>query len=304
MNFHHHQQQQNHHGYGVFPPSFYSQHVVSFQSGAAVPGMGSSGGVVVGGGVGGGFGAGGGGGAMMLPPGAGGFPGNLLDPVPPGLKHDTGLAVDWSFNEQAVLNDALVKFSNEPGMMKYIKIAAFLPEKTVRDVALRCRWMAKKENVKRRKLEENYAGKKIKDRKERIDSSAKANIHLVPPDNVAAYSFMMHHANTNNQFPYEVPAIDSATQHLLEENINVLTQISENLSTCKLENNIDLLSHSRDNMATILNRMSEMPGIMSQMPPLSVSINEDLMNSILPSTNQALMFRTPSRLNLKQEPRC
>ena len=27
-------------------------------------------------------------------------------------------------------------------MMKYIKIAALLPEKTVRDVALRCRWMA------------------------------------------------------------------------------------------------------------------------------------------------------------------
>lgn len=27
-------------------------------------------------------------------------------------------------------------------MMKYVKIAALLPEKTVRDVALRCRWMA------------------------------------------------------------------------------------------------------------------------------------------------------------------
>lgn len=27
-------------------------------------------------------------------------------------------------------------------MMKYVKIAASLPEKTVRDVALRCRWMA------------------------------------------------------------------------------------------------------------------------------------------------------------------
>ncbi|KAJ6809707.1 uncharacterized protein M6B38_162770 [Iris pallida] len=288
MNFHHHHHHHHHQNrHGVFPPSFYNQHVVSFQSAGV--------GMVTGGE--------GGGGSAMLPPGSGGFPGSLLESVP-GLKHDAGLAVDWSFNEQAVLNDGLVKFSNEPGMMKYIKIAALLPEKTVRDVALRCRWMAKKENVKRRKLEENYAGKKIKDRKERIESSAKANIHLVPPDNVAAYSFMMHHVNHNNQLPYEAPAIDSATQHLLEENIKVLTQISENLSTCKLENNIDLLSHSRDNMTTILNRMSEMPGIMSQMPPLPVSINEDLMNSILPSTNQALMFGTSSGINLKQEPRC
>lgn len=32
--------------------------------------------------------------------------------------------------------------------------------------------------------------------------------------------------------------------------------------------------------------MRDMPGIMSQMPPLPVSINEDLANSILPNTTQ------------------
>ncbi|KAJ6813102.1 uncharacterized protein M6B38_145440 [Iris pallida] len=222
----------------------------------------------------------------------------IVEPVP-GLRHDTGLAVDWSLAEQAVLNDALLRFSDE-GMMKYIKIAALLPEKTVRDVALRCQWMAKKESVKRRKLEENYARKKIKDRKEKMNSSAKASIHLVQPE----YSFMMHHANRNNRFPYEVPAIDSGTQHLLEENVEVLIQISENLSTWKLDNNIDLFSHLKDNIAAILNRMSEMPGIMSQMPPLPVSVNEDLMSSVLPNASQALMFGTPSGVNLKQEPRC
>lgn len=33
------------------------------------------------------------------------------------------------------------RFANEPSIMKYIKIAASLRDKTVRDVALRCRWM-------------------------------------------------------------------------------------------------------------------------------------------------------------------
>jgi hypothetical protein len=34
--------------------------------------------------------------------------------------------------------------------------------------------------------------------------------------------------------------------------------------------------------------MREMPGIMSRMPPLPVSIDEDLANSILPSTIQVI----------------
>ena len=35
----------------------------------------------------------------------------------------------------------IYRFSDEPSIMRYIKIAATLRDKTVRDVALRCRWM-------------------------------------------------------------------------------------------------------------------------------------------------------------------
>ncbi|KAI3976446.1 hypothetical protein MKX01_008304, partial [Papaver californicum] len=58
-----------------------------------------------------------------------------------GLKHDLELAVDWSIQEQSRLEEGLVRFADEPSIMTYIKIAAILPDKTVRDVALRCRWM-------------------------------------------------------------------------------------------------------------------------------------------------------------------
>lgn len=33
------------------------------------------------------------------------------------------------------------RHGNDDSIMKYIKIAARLPEKTVRDVAMRCKWM-------------------------------------------------------------------------------------------------------------------------------------------------------------------
>jgi hypothetical protein len=33
-----------------------------------------------------------------------------------------------------------LRYVNEQGIMKYIKIAASLPNKTVRDVAMRCQW--------------------------------------------------------------------------------------------------------------------------------------------------------------------
>lgn len=34
----------------------------------------------------------------------------------------------------------IFRYAHEPTIMKYIKIAAMLPTKTIRDVALRCWW--------------------------------------------------------------------------------------------------------------------------------------------------------------------
>ncbi|PPD89537.1 hypothetical protein GOBAR_DD13523 [Gossypium barbadense] len=56
-------------------------------------------------------------------------------------KHEAGFAVEWSIDEQYILEDSLEKYKDEPSIMKYIKFAATLPDKTVRDVALRCWWM-------------------------------------------------------------------------------------------------------------------------------------------------------------------
>lgn len=40
-----------------------------------------------------------------------------------------------------ILLPFVTRYAEEPSIMRYIKIAALLPDKTVRDVALRCRWL-------------------------------------------------------------------------------------------------------------------------------------------------------------------
>uniref|UniRef100_A0A1D1Y114 Histone H2A deubiquitinase MYSM1 n=1 Tax=Anthurium amnicola TaxID=1678845 RepID=A0A1D1Y114_9ARAE len=194
-----------------------------------------------------------------------------LDPMP-GLKHDTGLAVDWSLEEQSLLEKGLVKYFDEPYIMKYIKIAATLQNKTVRDVALRCRWMIEKQ----------------------VEFSSRADVVSSQPPNIPACSFMMQHVNGINGISREVSSIDGATRLLLEENAQVLCQIENNLDALKLQDNIDLFFHTKNNINTILNRMSEMPGIMSQMPPLPVSTNEEVVDAIFLGSSQVLMFSTPS----------
>ncbi|XVF85619.1 hypothetical protein PTKIN_Ptkin17bG0131200 [Pterospermum kingtungense] len=228
----------------------------------------------------------------------------LLDSVP-GLTHDTGLAVDWSVEEQYILENSLEKYKDEPNIMKYIKIAATLPDKTVRDVALRCRWMQRK----RRKPEEHNAGKKVNNRKDKlVESSSKMNMPSSLPQNMAGYPLMMPHVDQNERMPSE--GISGATMHLLKQNAQTFSQISSNLSAYKLQDNINLFFHARNNITAILNNMRDMPGLMSQMPPLPVSVDDDLANSILPGATNVLpsatqsIFGSPSGIHLKQEPRC
>ncbi|XP_021909835.1 uncharacterized protein LOC110823706 isoform X2 [Carica papaya] len=220
----------------------------------------------------------------------------LLDSVP-GLKHESSLAVEWSVDEQYKLEEGLEKFKDEPSIMRYIKIAATLRDKTVRDVALRCRWMTRK----RRKPEEHNSGKKFNTRKDKlVESSARVNLPSALPQNMATYPLMMHNMGSSELAALE--GLSGAALHLLEQNAQAFSQITSNLSTYK--DNIDLFCRTRNNIIAILNDMRNMPGIMSQMPPLPVSINEDLANSILPNSTQSIIYGLPGGTHLKQEPRC
>ncbi|KAK9691346.1 hypothetical protein RND81_09G191200 [Saponaria officinalis] len=213
---------------------------------------------------------------------AGNSSGSLLVDSVPGLRHDAGLAVEWTEEEQYKLEEGLVKFKDEPSIMKYIKIAAILRDKTVRDVALRCRWMTRK----RRKQDELNLGRKVNYRKDKfVESSSKTNLPSCSIPNVAPYSFQHNQMNQNQRLNCQL--LSNKAKQLLEQNLRALNQIDNNMTCLKLQENIDLFCHARDNINNvnlILNNMREFSVKMSQMQDLPISIDQNLANSILPHT--------------------
>ncbi|KAB2022085.1 hypothetical protein ERO13_A07G162100v2 [Gossypium hirsutum] len=202
------------------------------------------------------------------------------------LRHNPGISVDWTSDEQSMLEDLLAKYASDSTIVRYAKIAMQLKDKTVRDVALRCRWMTKKENGKRRKDDHNTA-RKNKDRREKgTDSSAKSTSHLPTRPNGPSYAPPVIPMDNDDGIPYK--AIGGVTGDLLEQTAQMFNQISANFSSFQIHDNINLLCKARDNILTILNDLNDQPEVMKQMPPLPVKVNEELANNILPQSSNAM----------------
>ncbi|KAJ0780009.1 hypothetical protein HanPI659440_Chr06g0232831 [Helianthus annuus] len=215
---------------------------------------------------------------------------NVSDSVA-GLKHDAGLAVEWSVEEQCKLEEGISKYADEPSIMKCVKIAATLRDKTVRDVALRCRWMTSK----RRKHEELKLGRKLKDKKDKLlEFSSKPSVSSNSTLNVAPFSVTTSNRFQSGGIPLE--ALSISTRRLLEQNNQVLGQIRANISALKLQDNVHLFSHAKNNLTAIINDLRYIPG-----PPLPVSLNTDRVNTLLATTCQTMTFGSLSRMHLKQE---
>ncbi|CAN6924494.1 unnamed protein product [Brassica oleracea] len=195
---------------------------------------------------------------------------------PVGLKHEAALAVDWSLEEQYTLEKGLAKFKDEPQVTKYVKIASTLPDKSVRDVAMRCKWMTQK----RRKGEEHSATN-VNYRKA-VDLPPKLNMFSTVPQQNATY--VMNPMCQSARVPFE--GASDAVMELLRQNAQAFSQISSNLSAFKPQDNISLFYLARNNISSILNDMKQMPGISSRMSPLPVSINNDLVSMLMTSTRR------------------
>ncbi|KAI3470165.1 hypothetical protein Pfo_026828 [Paulownia fortunei] len=196
----------------------------------------------------------------------------------PTFQHQQTISMDWTPEEQAILEEGLSKYASESNIIRYAKIAVQLKNKTVRDVALRCRWMTKKEISKRRK--EDFNARKSKDRKEKVIDS------LAKPSRLAIQSGLSHAqgmVSNCNDDSISYNDIGGATRQLLQQNAWAFKQISANLATHQIHENIGLLSQARDNIFKILTNLNDMGLTMKKMPPLP-KVNEELANSILPHT--------------------
>ncbi|XP_066344847.1 uncharacterized protein [Miscanthus floridulus] len=274
--------------------SLYNHHMLSFQSNSDV---GISGGDATGG-------------MVMAPASVSGDSSNaglFLSPNTGVIGNASGVAPARTSSGDAFRGTwtPKYKYAREPNIMRYIKIAAMLPNRTIRDVALRCWWATGKE--RRKKPDGFYTGKKTRDMKpiqdKMVASVPIANFHMTPTTNVTPFSISMQHPNQQSQVHKEAPVVDSATQRLLEENNQLLNQISANIETFKTVENTDLFLRTSNNIKTILSRMSETPGIMGQMPPLPLSINEDHINSLIQLNRLVASYGTASiSHHTKQEP--
>ncbi|KAF8647459.1 hypothetical protein HU200_065371 [Digitaria exilis] len=218
-----------------------------------------------------------------MPPATTGDPPNpsSLAASAPKYKFVTCSPADWTAHELATLEEGLLRYAREPNITKYIKIAAMLPTKTIRDVALRCCWTPGKESSSRNP-DGYYAGKNMSYSKSKMAASTSvANIPMPPPITAFLLSLSLHHPSQSSLVPMEVPVLDSATQHLLEENNQLLTQIASNIETFKTEENMDLFLLTNNNIRAILERMMETHSIMGRMPSLPVHVNEEHLTSLV-----------------------
>ncbi|CAF2075733.1 unnamed protein product [Brassica napus] len=171
---------------------------------------------------------------------------------------------------------AIFRFKDEPQVTKYVKIASTLPDKSVRDVAMRCKWMTQK----RRKGEEHSATN-VNYRKA-VDLPPKLNMFSTVPQQNATY--VMNPMCQSARVPFE--GASDAVMELLRQNAQAFSQISSNLSAFKPQDNISLFYLARNNISSILNDMKQMAGISSRMSPLPVSINNDLVSMLMTSTRR------------------
>ncbi|GKE49607.1 homeodomain-like protein [Tanacetum coccineum] len=58
------------------------------------------------------------------------------------MKHYVPFPAHWSREEKSLLENLIVQYASDKPVLRYAKIAGKLQDKTVRDVALRCRWMS------------------------------------------------------------------------------------------------------------------------------------------------------------------
>lgn len=208
------------------------------------------------------------------------------DAVPTGSLKARGAAVynaEWTAHEQAALDQAAVKFPAErhQPFERYVRIAATLPRKGVRDVALRLRWLTQ---ARKRKVSEDGPNKRLRrDRCQSIFATQQKAPNAMgqwPQQQLPMPQLDDHGAST-------VGAVGGLVAQLLEQNLHILYQYKQNMHQFKVQENTELLVRFRDNILAVLNQMNSMDGVMSQMPQLPVRMNVELANNFLPAASGA-----------------
>ncbi|XP_051143498.1 uncharacterized protein LOC127259923 isoform X2 [Andrographis paniculata] len=150
------------------------------------------------------------------------------------LLYNPGLSVVWTPQEQAVLDELLLKYAPIYDLLEcYALISNSLENKTIRDVALRCKWMSYQNRME--------------------------DIWFMCPSN----------GSSNTQFAEndEMSEINEPAKQILEGNSQSLNQISANLAGYQIDRNMNLFSKVRENIYHLWHQSND-PRFMQRMPDL------------------------------------
>ncbi|KAF5827587.1 hypothetical protein DUNSADRAFT_401 [Dunaliella salina] len=235
---------------------------------------------------------------------------------------------EWSLDEHSTLCKLIEQdwFPQLTGVERCLRLAAQLPQKTARDVALRLRWMAtagkqqdpgiagnhptgrpvsKRPRSRRRGSRQSSfkISQAMKDTSSEGEEASEGDGSSGPQLPKAA---SMRAGTTHTDASCTVPSCNaprpwqagragvsrdprataeagnSIISSLVEQNYSILASFRANMAQAKVAENTELLLKYRDNIATALENMAAMPGVMSRMPALPVKPSLEAASRLLP----------------------
>ena len=213
-------------------------------------------------------------------------------------------ASEWTREEQIVLEEGLKRFpaSQYNNLTRYVKIAAFLPDKTIADVAKRYKWMVELQRLNSINFADDGDGRGSElpaspsesstlhqpgggghftakaAQNETAPASTASGIHMGEASAQAARSAAVG-SGVSGQ---ETVTSEGGVSRLLDENDALITAVKVELSSggkgaAKLlaadGDAMERMIRFRSNLSNILNCLAMSQGCMSKMPPLLVKLH-------------------------------
>ncbi|XP_047309611.1 uncharacterized protein LOC124913029 [Impatiens glandulifera] len=152
-------------------------------------------------------------------------------------------------------------YASEPNIVKYANIANHLPDKTIRDVAFRIKWMNETviNNNKKEIMKSDKRGTK-----RRVDDNPSISVGSINSDEADSFKASL-----------------GVVGELVEENYKAYDQINSNFGSLETYTNFNLLSQARNNIFKIISYMDEDVELMKYLPPIPEKINIEVANLFL-----------------------
>ena len=210
-------------------------------------------------------------------------------------------AAEWTREEQIVLEEGLKRFpaSQYNNLTRYVKIAAFLPDKTITDVAKRYKWMVELQRLNSINFSDDTEGGQPASGQPASPSES-STLHqstggsfapngdqiepiISPAQRPAAAAAASNEAKDGGSAAgrdsQDTVTSEGGVLRLLDENETFIANVKESLAAqppgaATVDADImENMIRFRSNLSNVLNCLAMVSGCMSKMPPLLVKLH-------------------------------